>query len=1061
MSMFSNFFSRKNPAPPKTKKEPIPVEPPPVQPQPPKRKSMFQGLEIKGEAKKETKEKPSAGMFGGLELNTEGAEGNRDDEGTESAFGFLGGDEEPSSAFGFLDGDDNDGGADDPAATDEGKSGEAGEPKGGDETAFGFLNPGADDETSAATDPKPDPVAEPKVSTPSATPKPEASKPEPKVSDSNGPASKPSVLPEKAAEEKVHTEPTVAAAGSTMFDGLNMGENEASPIDSFFVSQQSTEPDQPAMKPTTAQPTMEQPKPLPEAKAAPVEPEKTQAERLYDATQAQLRDVMATLCAAKRRFYEQRTKLEKEESGAQTGIQEARAALSKAEAKEAEAIEKEDYEAADTLSTTIDSLKADIKMKQKTLHATTQSKIDLDGEKVLSIVVSLRGLEAAAKDFTRMQDTQAEEKDKYLSERTTQLQRLEDKAAADLERVERKLGHTEVDRKHVDEEEADIIKAIESQTEGVVDEKKVLDSEALAIEAEIEELRRKLEEREGALRVKQAAIDVCAGKIQEAAKGYERQLKRIAEKREGIKADQNEAEEEKMGLQNQVDSLSQQAKELKEKEEEFNSKIGSLETHAKSIGKLVGMLAEEKEVVSSWTEASSAGSGSETQGVLGLNKHLAEITSKVTQISEAKDQKDHELAELRDNIESMAIRLPELDRKKKAAVKRRAFKDAAKVNAEIKEIGVEKANAQKGMETVIDAIETLKGELREETKAKASVESSLEKAMSVEDERRLEMLEALLAIGRQQFSSELQLPQSVKSLHQAVLEEERTVLQFEADKLRARHGWAPDFKRLAVPEDTKEAAPSEVENQEGGETVPEVADAALFEESGGVVEEREEKDEGKVGVDVAEVRRKLETAQAELAAKEARMKAIDGEVEDACAAEDYDKAAELDEEKTRAEAEIDELKATISKLSASLPGGEDAQETSAAIDNDGEVPQPAELETPMGGVEAAAEAEVAAPTEAEAEVETEAKEGVDVEAVQKGGAADVEANEGGEGEQEEVLESFSFLNDGGDEGEEEKEGGEGAMEQEREAVDTVDEEVLEEGKTVRVAEIPSSQVDDV
>eukprot|EP00466_Bigelowiella_natans_P016127 jgi/Bigna1/74842/fgenesh1_pg.31_\ len=710
MSFFGRMFGAQKPPPVKKRREPTPVEPPPVEKDSSKpggdgrKGGMFDGLEIKNKqanAAPATSGNGGPGMFSGLNLNTADAKqsseadsggggGAGGDDGGMSAFGFLDDEDQTGTqddAFGFLGGDDgnDDGGA--AVAAEEGGGGEEGAATAGEQvpddsapggsSAFAFL--GGGEENGTEDDGKEPATAdaathEAAVAT-SATAVPAA--------DNNK-------------TDESEESPTAEGVPGKLFAGLTVGgeaaedeqegggEGDGEGKQEVHERQTTKSDEQPQL--ATGQETGSNiaKTSSDDSGNTALTAAKSKTERMIESANGRLTNVLLLLCNAKQKFYKDRAELEAVEQRAREGIAEAEARRAKAQKEEEAAIEAEDYEAADAKSKELDELKAEANRLAVEGRKAAEARAVLDATKAAAIASSLGGLQEVAHVFSKLAEERVTEKKGYIEENTERLQRLEDKASAALQRVERKLGHTEVDRKHTDEEEADIAAAIERETKDVSAKRETLETEAIELEME------------------------------EAKKGYNRQLSRIAEKREGILKDQMEAKGEKEDLQTQLALLKEQADELKtkaittktttimitEEEKDFDESITQLLHSSQGVEKLVVTLKEEKRIVEEEDDGGESNDGTSAAApnkseVSKLQDRILAIAAQVKDITNKRNTKEEELFELKATVEKIALSLPSLNERKKAAVKRRAFKDAARVAAEIKSLSGKRDSAAK------------------------------------------------------------------------------------------------------------------------------------------------------------------------------------------------------------------------------------------------------------------------------------------------------------------------------------------------------------------------------
>mmetsp|Transcript_4783 Transcript_4783/g.11330 ORF Transcript_4783/g.11330 Transcript_4783/m.11330 type:complete len:1103 (-) Transcript_4783:292-3600(-) len=975
MSFFGGLFG-KNKSPPPRKREPTPVDPPQIDNSSAQKKGgLFKGLEIKNNATKPPAPAGRPGMFSGLSLNDgkATAAGNKsnpvdaDDAGGMSAFGFLdeGGEDDGAEAFGFLDGNDetdgnheagNFGGAAEVVEQDQ--EGAAGVGEGEDGSAFAFLGgekktaekPEGEIAATITSGPSTAAPAAPETAAGSSRKIGEEEEAPPQISTK-------AEVKQKMEEEGKERPPTKVGA---MFAGLKVGgddeEEEGELGDGAIIPATTTveaatlETDERKRSPNVKEMVrgnniekglkagggdrLASEPPVRAKNPSSAEVERLSAnERAIRDAEKELAGMLGILCGAREKFFRDRHELETTVQGAMERIAEAEAKRVAASKAVEAAIEAEDYEAADAHTKEIDELKAEVLRLQKKSRQATRNRAALESEKARSIAATLDGLKGVSENFARLAGERREEKAAYVNKTTANLQRQEDRACGELERVERRLGHTEVDRKHVDEEEADIQGAIDRETSDVSARRSKLEGEAIELEMEVEGLRAKLAEREASLRKCRGAIDVCDEQIGEAKKGYDRQLARIAEKRDSILKDQREAEGEKQNLLQQIEAMKQKSADLKEKESDYEASIEELSACAQGIGQLIQSLAQEKKIVESLggreteeTQDPKSPDSSEVSSSKGsasqLQEQIAALGVDIQNIIALTHHKEEEEFEHQELMKKIELDLPVLENRKKTAVKRRAFKDAARVAAEIKSLAVKKDDAVKAVEEASQEISRLKKDLEAKTEQKQSIEDKLTEAMSKEDEARLEVVESLLKINREQAKCGSLLPEAVRDTHQTVLSEEKDVLENEAKALRKRHGWPDDFKRMVSDLDVNDTG--------GGES----EEAGTKEASSG----REQVEE------ILRLRGEIKNLSEEIEKREKK-------IEEVVELEKYEVASELEELNEKEKKGLAELQEKLTTLEASAQGLEGSLLMSGEPEEELEVAECAEIstseETPM------------------------------------------------------------------------------------------------------------------
>jgi len=497
------------------------------------------------------------------------------------------------------------------------------------------------------------------------------------------------------------------------------------------------------------------------------------------------------------------------------------------------------------------------------------------------------------------------------------------------DRLQHDWKHLQRDADLVAEERKELEAAISEQS----GEYKKMRDDAKArlskVEAEIEELRKKLnaKQKEAAeLRTEAAGHDEMILKIRVK---FSRQLTRIQQKEADIKDNTNEWELEKKAYETH--------------KEAHEAKVKAHSEALLARDKLLESLTSEVEIASKFEEIVSKeiGFGITSNEMDGVDQDLAQMQANVVKceaaVSEAKEVLNASksvLSSLEEEVKSLEMRIPVLEDIKKAAATRRDFKAAGKASKEIKEASARLKECHEDLldeakEKVAAAEEQLQ-KVTIELEEKRKVADDQERETSIAAMRRLaDNIQRLMAT-KTTVCGEYE-ENSVKAAGAHVLESQILSLKAEGQTFGHKYGMWDDLmveigadkdNSCSMEESTKSAA-EKVSTVEASETVEE-SDAVKVEETrGSQVEAEKPAEDAKAKTEKLQTFRDL-TKQ---------LKEIETSLERAAAEEKYDEAAELDEALQILVSETAALGLTEEEMAEALADSsesEDAGETDRA-----------------------------------------------------------------------------------------------------------------------------------
>ena len=663
-----------------------------------------------------------------------------------------------------------------------------------------------------------------------------------------------------------------------------------------------------------------------------------------------------------------RTELVKERMEAEKTERFAVQQISYAEAQQTQAAEDEDFEAADRLASDID---------RHTLEKNKQTEIVKNIDEAISQIEKQR--EVASKAVvacfsginSKLKELQADVDDRKKKDGVlNQFAKTSKRLSSETERLSNDLKHIERDETVLADEQKELESQITDETKEF-DEKRVEASEKLeVVDKEIEDLRKKLAEAEEKAATLNKEISSYKDSIQSVRTKYSRQSGRLEKKERSVKESRAEWQVEQESVE--------KAKAAHESVVAAHSE--DMLTREKLIEEIkveISVALDFEDIVSSAFDATEfIGDGNQAfdSDVLKYEAAVDEANNNVIS-AESKVQN------LQDEVSAFDVRVPILEAEKKVAAAKRDFKAAGKASKEIKDALARKEQCEaelsgEAMERKQASREELqKVALLLEEKKSIAAEKGKEvgvKRMETLRERIAHLQSVVKELGADSGDSD---SINVACVGAFVIDSQINVLETEGKALGEKYGgWASD-----VAEDASNAA--EEANEEDNAPSDTVIDDDTLEEYAilsAEIEELETKILQAAAEEDYDTARELEE-QAEClrskinslgylpdkmalalknkggdeespncildesildkyASLKAQVAQLEADIETAVAAENFDDAAELEENVQVSKSEIESLGFSVNDLEEALINGlkidEDEAETDTSACND-------------------------------------------------------------------------------------------------------------------------------
>lgn len=401
------------------------------------------------------------------------------------------------------------------------------------------------------------------------------------------------------------------------------------------------------------------------------------------------------------------------------------------EAQQHHACEVEDFEKADALNGTINSIRhcitlteSDVRKIDSELVAFVKAKEKAFGNQLRSTRGTLRELEKFRDDQKAERTAVRSEWKQYESEETEQLQ-------LEAERIDSEMHHVSVNLDHLVAEKTEIESTVEDQCRPEFVTQAQLREERAVVQQEVEELERLLKAKMDRVREIDASIDKAEKDIDVVRSRYSRQLKRIADRETGIL-------KTKMEVESDVEQLKNQRGQFKTKLQDYESTyvtIGDRINVVRKEMRAAVLLAGVLEVQETRREQSIIRKKLQTAELSSLCDAAAIAEQSFTMLRKQHEELEKSLAIHQNAIASAESMIPALEQEKKLAATQRNFKDAARISKDIKALEKDRATAEEMVEVVDMELQDLKERIE-----KREVEFNEKKEEQKKMEKQLELV---------------------------------------------------------------------------------------------------------------------------------------------------------------------------------------------------------------------------------------------------------------------------------------------------------------------------------
>lgn len=573
--------------------------------------------------------------------------------------------------------------------------------------------------------------------------------------------------------------------------------------------------------------------------------------------------------------------------------------IAQAEAQQTAAAEAEDFDLADQLATVIDAHLRDKAELEAILDNIGRALAQLESQKK-EVVGGVGACFEAVKD--QLEAFQEEQASAEKTDDTESMRRFSATAkqlSAENERLQNDFKILERDEELMKEERNELELAIHEQTEDMESHRDKARENLQQVEDEIEELRKQLREKEARASTLRSEMESYVSGISKVRVKFSRQLTRVEKKEVSLRENRSEWENEKNTYESLKMSHEAEVKEHSEALLAHEELMSTLKREITLAATFQGIV--DNEIVFE----STGDQGIESDG--DLAQLQADVVKCEAAMSEGKQMvkaAEAVLSSLDSEHKVLQEKIPALEEEKKAAVARRDFKSAGRVSKEIKDAKTRLQECQD--ELTGDAAERKEAALKDLEGLEKELETKQAIAHEKEKEAGIEAMEKLAEKLRRLIATKGEIcgeaaPGTIQGVGALVLKAQLDALRREGEIYGAKFGgWETLVQDIDEVLDEKDSGvgygvePAESRNPS---TTLDDDDAGQKEEVTNVKKERPADE-----IDPERIAKFREVWD--------QLKIAEEALEDAVAKEDYDEAAEVDEQLEQIKTELELLSLT-------------------------------------------------------------------------------------------------------------------------------------------------------
>lgn len=485
----------------------------------------------------------------------------------------------------------------------------------------------------------------------------------------------------------------------------------------------------------------------------------------------------------------------------------------------------------------------------------------------------------------------------------------------------------------VEEERKELENAISEQCKDVQDLRDEAREKLDQVNEDIEFLRKQLAAKEKLavdLETQLNGHEECIAKVRTK---FSRQLTRVAKKETSVQENRKEFESEKASLQKTKDEHEAELKAHSDMLISYENMMSSIDEEAKIANQLEEFLSKEISLDSSTNSASV-----DKNDLEALQVDVVRCEAAVSEKKQILTAAVQAMDSLKEEMDTISVRIPILETEKKLAASKRDFKRAGKASKEIKELKARiEVCEQELLGESVDRINIAKQELEKTLDEFSDAEALAHEKEKEDGIQNMINIASKIRRLRDRLDELSRTPDKFKSFDVNVAEVSTAILESEIELLMSEGvnlgdkigGWEEIFKSELnhenVPEPNEETKDSA---EEDDDCIEETEEKENENHSSEVDVDEEIQHETEVEPDVGNSTENISENLLRYRELYQQMKEMEESIENAVEIEDYDKAAELDEL-------MESLKSEIMSLGLSDEEIEKAMSDSVDLNNSG------------------------------------------------------------------------------------------------------------------------------
>jgi len=539
--------------------------------------------------------------------------------------------------------------------------------------------------------------------------------------------------------------------------------------------------------------------------------------------------------------------------------------------------------------------------------------------------------------------------------------------SAEQERLEQDLKHIERDEKLVEEEAQELEVSIAEQSSGFSKLQDEAQAQLQVVEIEMEELRKQLQAKQAQaaqLRTEVAGHEEAVIRVRVK---FTRQLDRVQKKRSTIQDNREEFEQEKEANERQKSVHDAKVKAHSEALLARDTLLESLHREIELADTFESIVAKEMNFEDGEKQEMS-------DDMAELQAQVVKRQGTLQEATEALSQAEKAMSSLETELSTLQARIPQLEEQKKAAAAKRDFKTAGKASKEAKEAAARVAECQNLLTgEALEARETAQTQVSE---CKAALEEAQAQAHEKEKDSAIQSMKSLADNVQRLCATKKSVcgkaTEGVTNVGAFVLNAQIQALILEGKSLDEKYGGWDELVGDCLEEETAEELATTMTPTTNGDAVTEETPAAEASTEATTTEPTTTGDDGDREEKMEQFRQLTQ-----------RLQTVEKEIEVAAEAEDYEKAAELDEELQTLLSSVQALSLSDRHMELALAKSfEEPEKTPETTNDAAEDPNPAEsidavTEEPSDPVRADNKETVESPEAQESTVADTKKNGVE------------------------------------------------------------------------------------